>query len=102
MTEEEYRHYQEVRAQLRQLFEHPGWKWLRQVMENQVGTRIGTLVLTAPEGLDDMVRKAYATGEVAGLKLAMDLPQASLDTIDEDLEQETARRNAIVEEDRNA
>lgn len=43
-------------------------------LQKQIDQRLNEL-LTQPKGADDLVQKTYNTGEMAGLKLAVDLPK---------------------------
>lgn len=60
---------QEEHRKVADLIKHPGYVWLLATGEEQLRRRVSDLILAAPEGMDDMMKKAYAMGECAGIKL---------------------------------
>lgn len=88
MVEMSLQQQKEVRDQLSTLFEQPGWKWMQEVLQNQLNVRVQNLILQSAGRVDDIVGLLQLKGECTGLKLAIELPQLSLRTLEEQIELE--------------
>src|SRR5882672_2583806 len=62
------------KRQMLELIEHDSFKVLVKLLDAQIEMRIHTM-LVMPNGMDDAVRRIYASGEIAGLKIALNFPQ---------------------------
>lgn len=69
MEAEQLRELQELANTLKRLEAEPGYVWLKGVGNEQIQNRLTDIILTPPESVDDMVKKIYAIGECAGIKL---------------------------------
>jgi len=92
VEDEELREAQEELARLRQLCDSPGWQWYLEVVQAQVTNRINDLILGEPQGLDDMVKRAYAMGECAGIKTLPEIPSMRMEELREAIEMELEER----------
>lgn len=82
---EALREHQEELTKVRRLIDEPGFKWFQNICSTQVQNRLTDIVLAPPEGLDDMVKKIYAIGECAGLRLALNLPEIHKEQLEYDI-----------------
>jgi len=76
-----------------------GWSILSGILNSQVQTRCDAIILTPLEKRVAVFQQEYAKGEVAGIKLAVNLPQMLLDATLEDIAQEVDNPNGADEED---
>jgi hypothetical protein len=83
---DQLRQAQEQVAQLRSLVNHPGWVWLANVGKAQIENRLTDIVLTAPAGMDDLIAKNFSTGEMAGAKLLLAIPEIRIAELQEAIE----------------
>ena len=86
---EELRELQEELTTIRRLLAESGFKWFEDVCKQQAENRLSEIILVPPEGVDDMVKRAYAIGECAGLKLAVRLPEIHKEQLEYDIKQLT-------------
>lgn len=77
----------ELRRHLIELETHPGFLYFRKKLLEQLTARLSS-VFCPPEGLDSLVNGPYNSGEIAGIKLAVDLVKVLSDTIKELIEVE--------------
>lgn len=70
---------------LRHLLASEGWKVYCGVVEKQQTARLDGIVLTPLPGLDAALEQEYKKGEIAGMRMALQLPQALLDDAEESL-----------------
>lgn len=61
------------------LVEHSAFKFFVKAVEAQIDKRLH-LLLVPPSGADDVVQKTYSAGEIAGMKVAINLPQIMIET----------------------
>jgi hypothetical protein len=88
--------YDEARSlerEIETLLDHPGWKRIKNSVEEQVRLRRQEDFSTSITGFDTVIRLAVGRGEIAGLRLAITLPQIILDDVKADIK-------AILEEER--
>lgn len=86
MDQEEINHEREkLLAQARlqkssmvRLLDSTDWKTLASELQAQIDRRFLEM-LTMPLGADDVIKKTYIAGELAGLKVALDYPQVLID-----------------------
>ena len=67
--EESLRDLQEERFRLTGLKEHPGYRYLMEIAEAQIHTRMQAVFLTPLKGLDETFSQEYYKGEISGIKL---------------------------------
>lgn len=60
------------------LVEFKSFLVLSELLEKQMEARIHEM-LVMPQGHDDMVRRTYSAGEIAGIKIALNLPRLLID-----------------------
>jgi hypothetical protein len=63
---------------MQKLISSEEYQYMKGVLEKQVDYRIREL-LVMPQSEGDVVRKTYSSGEIAGIKLALDFPEALLE-----------------------
>lgn len=86
--EEQLRELQEELSDLRELVGNRGWKRLMRVAQAQVNNR-QPYVEAAAGGLDGMIQKEHMTGELAGIKLFMQLPEIQIGSLQEEIKRLT-------------
>ena len=78
-------HNAEIRSMLNSLAEHAGFKYLMENVRAQMFRRIAEN-LERPDGVDGAVKMMYVNGEIAGIKLALDFVNITLDTAKTNIE----------------
>lgn len=76
----------QARKQLKTLVESPGWDLLVEWGVSQRDFRTESLLAPA-EGLDQVFRSEYMKGEVAGIQLFFNFPEAIIEELDRMVEQ---------------
>ena len=66
------------KRQMTELLEDKNFKTYVAILQAQIDGRIHQM-LVMPEGMDDAVKRIYAAGEIAGFKVALNLPQLMID-----------------------
>lgn len=61
-----------------ELLENEDFKYFKNLVEKQVEMRVHQSLIM-PNGVDDVVKRIYASGEIAGLKIAINFPQVMMD-----------------------
>lgn len=69
------------------LLSSQGWALLLSVLKEQVEHRTQAIILSPLESLDKAGLQEYAKGEVQALKLAMQMPEAMLEAVVDELKQ---------------
>jgi hypothetical protein len=77
---------QEELTKIRRLKETDGYEWLVKIGEAQVQSRLGTIILVSPESADDMVKKNFALGECAGIKLMQSIADVYYEQIRDEIQ----------------
>lgn len=77
----------EQKEVLQGLLSSPGWDLLREVLEEQIAHRTQAIILSPLESVDRLGVQEYAKGEVAALKLALQMPEAMLEAVVDELKQ---------------
>lgn len=79
---------EEVLADLRDLVKSRGWARLSSIAKAQIATR-NTNVLKPLKG-DGIYEQEFQKGEIAGIQLFMQLPDISIESLRQQLEEESA------------
>lgn len=66
------------------------WKTYSSGLQEQIDRRVVEL-LTMPMGADDVIKKTYTTGELAGIKLALAYPQVLIEYAQSSIDSERVR-----------
>lgn len=64
---------------------HPGWSVLRELVHGQVTLRRQSIFSIPINGVEDAFKLANEKSEIAGLQLAMKLPEILLEDLEKDL-----------------
>jgi hypothetical protein len=86
---------QQYKHDLVSLCEHPGWKRLKEMLDQQCRLRRVSVFQLQPQGLDDAFKLTRLQGEVAGLQFVSTLVGVLID----DLVVEIAQRLEIEREE---
>lgn len=89
MNEEKESSEEELRERLdcfRSLVKNPGWKLLKEVLQEQIKVRQQTLLAFDPKTADDLFEIAKLGAERRALLLAIDLPKTILESVKEEIE----------------
>lgn len=78
------------KGQMARLLETEGWQTYSNLVQTQIDTRIFEL-LSEPNSSDDVVKKTYNTGVLAGLKMAQAYPKILMDMMQENINVEKFR-----------
>ena len=70
---------------LEELIEDKNFKHLLELVEAQIKAREHE-ILVMPGGLDDVIKRIYSSGEVAGMKIVINLPEILIGTLKENIE----------------
>lgn len=84
--EERLREMQEEFNKLSSLVEHAGWKHLQKIAEGQCKNREPE-VFRASDGIGALLKKEFNCGEVAGIRLFMQLPGIALESLKQELDE---------------
>lgn len=68
----------QLKRSMKELLENKAFKVMQEKLDEQVELRIRSM-LVMPEGADDVVKRTYSCGEIAGMKIARDFAQIQLD-----------------------
>lgn len=63
---------------MKRLLSNNDYRYVQAVIQNQIDARMHR-ILVRPEGVDDVQRKVYDSGELAGLKIASNFAQILLE-----------------------
>lgn len=75
----EYERVRKLVEDLEPLVKSEGWKQYQQLLEVQIAGRVGSGNRPTPtKGMEGVLEREFANGEVAGLMLAKELPEAVL------------------------
>lgn len=66
------------KKKLEDLSENENFKVFKKLIEAQIEMRTHQAFIM-PNGLDDVVKRIYSSGEIAGMKVAINLPQVIVD-----------------------
>ena len=77
---------QEERSNLKSLLEHPGWKWLDSLAEQQITNRMPS-ILTRTESLLEVTGSEFDKGEIAGIQLFRQIAGITIQSLEEEIEQ---------------
>jgi hypothetical protein len=72
-------------TQLKDLVTHPGWSLLRELVHGQVTLRRQSIFSSHIQSLEDAFKLASEKSEIAGLQLAIKLPEILLEDLENDL-----------------
>lgn len=72
------------------LLDTPEWKTYAGELQKQTNRRLVEL-LAMPLGADDVIKKTYTTGELAGIKLALEYPQVLIEYAQSSIDSERVR-----------
>lgn len=75
----------EAQRELSNLANSPGWAKLREGALSQIEGRIESLILSSLKGMDEVLEQEYRKGEIAGLKLFLELPAILLGNLEAEL-----------------
>lgn len=64
------------------LLSSQGWSLVKEWLEGQVRSRRDAYELEAGKGMDDLIAREYLRGEIAGLRLALELPRKALEAME--------------------
>lgn len=70
---------------LEELIEDKNFKHLVELVGGQIKAREHE-VLVMPGGLDDVIKRIYSSGEIAGMKIVVNLPEVIAGTLKETIE----------------
>lgn len=82
----ELRDLQEEQSRLRSLKDHPGFKYLQEVLQAQAETRTKAIILAPLASLDDVPNQEYAKGEAAGILFSKEFVDTRLSTLAEEIQ----------------
>jgi hypothetical protein len=82
----ELRELQEEQYRLRSLKDHPGFKYLQEVLQAQVETRTKAIILAPLASLDEVPNQEYAKGEAAGILFAKEFVDTRLNALAEEIQ----------------
>lgn len=68
------------RTKMRRLMEEESFLLLREMVENQITRRVRSEIMPMPMGTDDVVKRTYSAGEIAGMQMVLDMPQMLYDS----------------------
>lgn len=83
-----------VIEKMRRLLNNGDYRYVQVIVQNQINARMHRM-LVRPEGVDDVQRKVYDAGELAGLKIAANFAQILLEGAQGTVEQ----YRHLIEED---
>lgn len=66
------------KKKLEELSENENFKVFKKLIEAQIEMRVHQSLMM-PNGLDDVVKRIYSSGEIAGMKVAINLPRVIVD-----------------------
>lgn len=75
----------EIARALKDLVASEGWAYYISVVETQHRARTDKILLEPLSGTDAVYGQEYMKGEVQGLRLAVNLPQTLIETIEQEL-----------------
>jgi hypothetical protein len=81
---------------LQGLIEHSAFKFYVTLLEKQIEKRIHHMLIM-PSGMDEMIQKNYASGEIAGLKIAANFPQVMIETLQGTIDMMKFNENELKE-----
>ena len=93
MTGEILRDAQEQLAQLQGLLKLASWHTLHALAQQQLTTRIDAVILNPASGADGVYAQEYMKGEIAGIKLFLQMPQLLIDQLQSDIDQMKGEEN---------
>ena len=68
------------KGKMKKLLDDPSFLLLREMVENQITRRVRSEIMPMPMGADDVVKRTYSSGEIAGMQMVLDLPQMLFDS----------------------
>lgn len=68
------------------LLAHDAWKKLHQLMSEQAASRINHVVLTPLQSMDEALATEFMKGEVAALRLIMEMPGLEIERLKQDIQ----------------
>lgn len=74
-----------------------GWKVYCDVIEKQQVVRFDGIILNPLASMDQVLEQEYKKGEIAGLRMCLQLPQTLLSVAEEALRQQREQRDASAE-----
>jgi len=81
-TEEDERSLREIVAMFNDLQQHAGWKRLQEILEEQVNSRIQTLLSIS----EDQRSQDFTRGEINGIRTVMRYPQLCIESAQVDID----------------
>lgn len=90
-------HAHERIRELSSLKEQEGYKYMRMKLKEQLAYRFAEH-FQMPAGMDNAVRNLYTSGEIAGIKLALDFVDTLIEAIKESMKTEQTMLNNIPDE----
>lgn len=93
MAEDEVRELQEQRSSLKNLIEHPGYKWLMKLAESQRLARTGEILLNPLKTMDEVLEQEYKKGEVHGIMLFETIAESHVLSLEEEINRLLEDRN---------
>lgn len=97
-AQREVRDLQEEQSRLRSLTEHTGFKYLREVLQEQVKVRTQAIILTPLNSLDETLHQEYSKGEAAGISLAERFVEIRLTDLAEQIEERLKPKSQVLRE----
>lgn len=73
-AEKQYSDAVSLKRSMNNLLENEDFKTMTKILNSQIEQRIHEM-LVMPDGMDGMVKRTYSSGEIAGMKIALNLPQ---------------------------
>lgn len=88
MEEEQTQDWREILHAYRDLVRSAGWELLGELIEAQIKTRDNHILAMELNGIEDVMELQALKNERKGLKLAMQLPELVIQTIENDHDKE--------------
>lgn len=75
----------EQKRKMKDLLDYSSFQFYVAELEEQIDKRLNE-VLVMPRGADDVIQRTYMSGEIAGIKLALNLPQVLIEYAQESID----------------
>lgn len=73
------------KRKMTELLENENFKFFAKLLETQIEMRIHSMLII-PNGMDELIQRNYSSGEIAGLKIALNFPQVMIETLEGNIE----------------
>ncbi len=94
MASREVRDLQEELSRLTSFRNHPGYEELMKIAEDQLDARIGAVLLTPLNGLDETLKQEFEKGEISGIKLFVKMTDIQIQTLKEEIEDKLTKEQS--------